>query len=99
MNPLIGQILEHDGNFENTALLGTSAPLILKRLYKAFAISNLWMWCELPVGTTAQSGLSDVTAALSRELEVALTLTPGTLQNVAHQTNGDGAAQLTAMLK
>ncbi|MCP4171236.1 MAG: hypothetical protein GY758_10750 [Fuerstiella sp.] len=99
MNPLIGQILEHDGDFENTALLGKSAPLILKRLYKAFAISNLWMWCETPVGTTAQSGLSDVTAALSRELEVALTLTPGTLLSVASQTKGNGAEQLTAMLK
>ncbi len=99
MNPLIGQILEHDGNFENTALLGKAAPLILKRLYKAFAISNLWMWCETPIGTMAQSGLSDVTAALSRELEVALTLNPGTQLNVAHETNGDGAEKMTAMLK
>jgi len=99
MNPLIGQILEHDGDFENIALLGTSAPMILKRLYKAFAISNLWMWCETPIGTMAQTGLSEVTAALSRELEVALTLNRGTLLSVAHETTGDGAEKLTAMLK
>jgi hypothetical protein len=99
MNSLLGKILEHDGDFENIALLGESAQTILRRLYKAFAISNLWMWCETPLGTTAHPGLSDVTAALSRELEVALTLIPGTLLNVARETAGDGAEKLSAMLQ
>ena len=98
MNSVLGTILEHDGDFENIALLGESAQTILKRLYKAFAISNLWMWCETPVGTTAQPGLSDVTAALSRELEESLTLIPGTLLHVARETAGDGAEKLSAML-
>lgn len=98
MNSLLGKILEHDGDFENIALLGESAQTILKRLYKAFAISNLWMWCETPVGTMARPGLTDVIAALSRELEGALTLVPGTLLNVARETAGDGAEKLSAML-
>jgi hypothetical protein len=51
-----------------------------------------------PVGTTAQPGLSHFTVALSRELEVALTLIPGTLLNIARETDGDGGAKLNAML-
>jgi hypothetical protein len=99
MKSLLGKILEHDGEFENIALLGESAQTILKRLYKAFAISNLWMWCETPIGTIAQPALSDVTAGMSRELEAALTLSPGTLLNVATETAGDDADKLSAMLQ
>lgn len=62
MSYLTEKIPENTGEFENLALLGHSAPTILKRLDQTCMIRSLWMWCETPVGTMAQPGLESVTA-------------------------------------
>lgn len=95
---MIETLVNHEGSFQNTALLGDSADLILKRLYKALAISNLWMWCEPRVPFESIS-VRDLAIGIADELGKLLSLSPQGLVETFDSTGGTLTGKMATMLQ
>ena len=99
MRKMIEMLLQHEGEPQNTVLIGESADIILRRLMKALSISDLWIWCEPSTGSLATATMDEFSLAIAIELERELTLPPNSLQQTIQQPGGTAAARLLKMLK
>ena len=96
---MLEMLLQYEGELQNTALLGESADIILRRLYKAMAISHLWIWCEPGIGGLASTSTAELGLSIAEELESTLTLPPGSLRNTLQEPTGTDSERFAKMLK